>query len=217
MNAFDVLVIAVLAAGTIVGLARGLVRIVIGLVSLLLAFFLASRYQDALAAHLVQRHVSESPARVAAYLGIFLLTMIAGGCVAWLVGKMLKLAMLSWADRLAGGALGLVAALLGAAFLVHPIAASSPGGSRLLAGSKLAPYVSVVADIGNAVAPEAVAKRYDAGIETLRKYWRGEAQLPDLGAVKKKVAGAVEGGEKALERATGSKGKDAAPSPAPGR
>lgn len=217
MNAFDVLLIVVLVAGAITGLARGAVRIVVGLVSLILAFVLASRYQDALAAVLIRRHVGETPARIAAYLGIFLLTMIAGGLVAWLIGKMLKLAMLSWADRLAGGALGLVAALLAAAFLVHPIAAASPGGSRLLAGSKLAPYVSVVADIGNAVAPDAVARRYNAGIETLRKYWRGEAQLPDLGAVKKKVAGAVEGGEKALGRATGSKGKDAAPSPAPRR
>jgi membrane protein required for colicin V production len=133
MNAFDVILLAVLAAGAVIGLSRGAVRIVIGIASLFVAFFLASRYQDRLASVLVARHVAEGPARVAAYILVFLLTMIAGGIVAWIVGKILKLAMLSWADRLAGGALGVAAALVTSAFLVHPLAASTPQGSRLLA------------------------------------------------------------------------------------
>jgi hypothetical protein len=111
------------------------------------------------------------------------------------VGKLLKLAMLSFPDRLAGGALGIVASLLAAAFLVHPLVASSPDGSRLLATSKIAPYVTVVADLGNAMAPDAVAKRYDSGIESLRKIWRGEVPVEK---VKKALTDAMEKGEKAV-------------------
>lgn len=198
MNALDIGLIVLLAIGMAMGLARGLVRILIGMLTLVVAFFLASRYQDAITAVLTARHVSATPARIGAYVVVFLGTMIAGGLVAWVVGKMLKLAMLSWADRLAGGALGILAALLAAAFLVHPLVASSPDGSKLLATSKLAPYVSVVADLGNAVAPDAVAKRYETGIASMRKIWHGESPLP-VETVKKALTEALDKGQKAVE------------------
>ena len=195
MNALDIGLIVLIVLGAGLGIARGLVRILIGILSLVVAFFLASRYQDQFAAVLTSRHVSETPARIGAYVLVFLATMIAGGLVAWVVGKLLKLAMLSFPDRLAGGALGIVASLLAAAFLVHPLVASSPDGSRLLATSKIAPYVTVVADLGNAMAPDAVAKRYDSGIESLRKIWRGEVPVEK---VKKALTDAMEKGEKAV-------------------
>lgn len=197
MNALDWGLVVLFAMGTVVGLTRGLVRIVIGILTLIVAFFLASRYQDAIAAVLTARHVSETPARIGAYVAVFIGTMIAGGLVAWVVGKILKLAMLSWADRLAGGAAGLLGSMLAAAFLVHPLVSSSQGGSRLLATSKLAPYVTVVADVGNSVAPDAVARRYETGVEALRKIWRGGTPV-ELGKVKKALTGALEKGEKAL-------------------
>jgi len=197
MNALDIGLIGLIVFGAGIGLARGLVRILIGILSLVVAFFLASRYQDQIAAVLTSRHVSETPARIGAYVLVFVATMIAGGLVAWVVGKLLKLAMLSFPDRLAGGALGIVAALLAAAFLVHPLVAWSPEGSRLLATSKIAPYVTVVADLGNAMAPDAVAKRYDQGIESLRRVWRGETAVP-VEKVKKALTKAIEKGEKAV-------------------
>jgi membrane protein required for colicin V production len=197
MNALDIGLLLVLAMGAGMGLARGLVRILIGILSLVVAFVLASRYQDQIAAVLTSRHVSETPARIGAYLLVFIATMIAGGLLAWVVGKILKLAMLSWADRLAGAALGAVGAMLAAAFLVHPLVALSSGGSRLVATSKLAPYVSVVADVGNAAAPDAVAKRYESGIDSLRKIWRGEVPVP-VDKVKKALTGALGKGEKAV-------------------
>jgi membrane protein required for colicin V production len=196
MNALDIGLVILFALGAGMGLARGFVRILIGVLSLVVAFFLASRYQDQIAAVLVARHVSETPARIGAYILVFLATMIAGGLVAWIVGKILKLAMLSFPDRLAGGALGVLAALLAAAFVVHPLVASSRGGSRLLETSKLAPYVSVVADVGNAMAPDAVARRYDSGIDALRKVWRGDVPVEK---VKKALTKALEKGEQAVD------------------
>jgi membrane protein required for colicin V production len=178
VNAFDVILICILLAGAVIGLARGLMRIVIGLLSIVVAFFLASHFQDPVAAFFMGHHVGQTTARIAAYVVIFIGTMIAGGLVAWLVGKIVKLAMLSWADRLAGGAVGIAGAALAGAFLVHPLASSAPGGSRLLAESKLAPYLATVADVGNKLAPESVAKRYDEGIAMMRKVWRGEAKAP---------------------------------------
>jgi len=198
MNALDIALVVVFVVGAGIGLARGFVRILIGILSLVVAFFLASRYQDAIAGVFTSRHVSETPARIGAYVLVFVATMIAGSVVAWIVGKILKLAMLSWADRLAGGALGLVGALLAASFLVHPLVASTRGGSHQLETSKIAPYISVVADLGNAVAPDAVAKRYEGGIESLRRVWRGEQPVP-IEKVKKALTDAIEKGEQAVD------------------
>jgi membrane protein required for colicin V production len=197
MNALDIGLLVLFVVGAGIGLARGFVRILIGILSLVVAFFLASRYQDAIAATLTSRHVSETPARIGAYVLVFVATMIAGSLVAFVVGKILKLAMLSWADRLAGGGLGLVGALLAAAFLVHPLVASTRGGSHQLETSKIAPYVSVVADLVNAVAPDSVAKRYESGIESLRRVWRGEP-VP-IEKVKKALSEAIDKGEKAVD------------------
>jgi membrane protein required for colicin V production len=198
MNALDIGFVVLFVLGAGIGLARGFVRILIGILSLVVAFVLASRYQDQIAAVLTTRHVSETPARIGAYILVFLATMIAGGLVAWVVGKLLKLAMLSLPDRLAGGSLGIVAALLAAAFLVHPLAASSPEGSRLLATSSLAPYVSVVADVVNAAAPDAVARRYESGRESLRRIWRGEVSVP-VEKAKNALTQAMKEGGKAVE------------------
>ncbi len=197
MNALDIALCVLLAIGLVAGFARGMVRIVIGILSLVVAFALASRYQDPIAAVLTARHVAATPARIGAYVLVFLATMIAGGLVAFVVGKILKLAMLSWADRIAGAALGLLAAMLAAAFVVHPLVASSPDGSHLLATSRLAPYVAVVADLGNAMAPEAVAERYNRGIDALRRTWRGESAPVE--SVKQALSSVVEKTEKAID------------------
>lgn len=192
MNALDGGLVVLLGAGTVLGLSRGFVRIVIGVLSLVVAFLLASRWQDPIARVLISRRVAETPALVAAYLAVFVATLLAGALIAWTVAKILKLALLSWADRLAGGALGLLGAMLAAAFLVHPLVASSRGGSTLLRTSKVAPYVIVVADLGNGLAPEAVARRYESGIEVLRRVWRGEGPIPaDLDEVKERITRTV--------------------------
>ena len=91
VNALDIGLCILLVIGTVLGLMRGLVRIVIGLLTIIVAFFLASRYQDPLAGSLTAHDVSETPARIAAYAIVFIGTMIAGGLVAWVVGRFVRL------------------------------------------------------------------------------------------------------------------------------
>ena len=176
MNAFDVAVTILGVAGLVFGLIKGLARIAIGLVSMILAFLVATRFEGSVASWLESLKVSPTPARIAAYLIIFVVTIVLGGVAAWLVGKILKLTMLSWADRTAGGALGILAAVVAAALIIHPIAAAAPGGSRTLRTSRLAPYVSVVTDVMNIGAPKELAGRYDKGVASLRSFWRGEVK-----------------------------------------
>ena len=172
MNGFDIVLLVLLGVLVFVGLLKGLTRLLIGIAALVAAFVLAAQFHQTVAASLRWIGAPDPVLKLIAYLLIFLGTMIAGGLVAFLTRKLGKAAMLSWADRLAGGALGLVAAMLIAALLVLTLLAYSGAGERALRESALAPYVTVVADIANRWVPHELSELYRERVEGLRDYWR---------------------------------------------
>ena len=171
MNTFDIVLLTFACVLVVVGMFKGLVRILLGLAALVAAFALAARYHEGLADRLGV-NVSIEALRLLAYLLIFLGVMLAGGLAAYLARRLLKAAMLGWADRLGGAALGFAVAMLAAALVVLPVVAYSPYGERVLAHSVLAPYITVVADIANSVVPEDLSSRYKEKVEDLRRYWQ---------------------------------------------
>lgn len=178
MNAFDIALLVLLGVLVLVGLAKGLARILIGIGTLLLAFGLAARFHQDLAPRLAGFGWPDELLKLSSYLLIFFGTMLVGGLLAWLTRKMLSAAMLGWADRLAGAALGMVAATLAAALLVLPLVAYSPAGEQALRESRLAPYVAVVADLARVLVPSGMSERYRVRIDGLREYWNGRWQDP---------------------------------------
>jgi membrane protein required for colicin V production len=174
VNGFDIVLLVLACVLVLVGMVKGLVRILIGIAALVFAFALAARYHRPLADRMGGMEIGAEPAMLISWVLIFIGVMLAGGVIAFLVRRLLKAAMLSWADRLAGAALGLVAATLAAGLLVLPVIAYSPGGERVLRGSVLAPYVTVVADLATTLVPDDLSERYGRKIEELRRYWREE-------------------------------------------
>jgi membrane protein required for colicin V production len=175
MNGFDIAVVVVAAVLVVFGAVKGLVRILVTLGALIAAFLLASQFHIPLAGLFTDSPEGPSAAlRLVAYLVIFLGVMLAGGITAFFLRTLLKAALLGWADRLAGAALGFVVAALASALLILPIVAYTPRGEQMLGGSLLAPYVAAVADLVNHLAPEELSRRYRERMEELRRHWRGE-------------------------------------------
>jgi len=112
---------------------------------------------------------------------IFLGVMLAGGLLGFLARRLLKAAMLGWADRLGGAAVGFAAAMLAAALIVLPVVAYSPWGARALADSRLAPYIAVVAEVATSLAPEDLSSRYRERVRDLRRYWNHAPAEPAAG------------------------------------
>jgi membrane protein required for colicin V production len=171
VNGVDFVLGALLAVLLLLGLFKGLARILIGIGALIASFLLASLLHQNLAPHLPWIE-SEPLRRLAAYLLILVGTLVAGAIAGWLARRLLKAAMLGWADRLGGAALGLVAALLVAALVILPVLAYAPAGERALQGSVLAPYVTSVADLATRLVPDDLSRRYREHVESLRRYWR---------------------------------------------
>lgn len=170
--AFDIVVVALAAAGLLWGAAKGIVRIAIMSAALVAAFLLASWFHRDLATVLFPTGASLVVLRVGAYIAILVAALAAGALLAWLARKMVKAARLGFADRLAGAALGVAAAFVAAAFLLMPIVAYV-GGGRWVRSSTLAPYVSVLSDVAARVVPVTLARDYRYYVLELRRNWAG--------------------------------------------
>ena len=105
VNAFDALLLVLVGLLVLLGMLRGLTRLLIGTGALVAAFMLAAQFHGQVAVSMVRVvEMTDPVASLAAYLAIFLGTMLAGSLVASVLGRLLKTTMLGWADRLAGGA-----------------------------------------------------------------------------------------------------------------
>ena len=179
MNAFDTVLLVVIALLMLVGLLKGLTRLAIGIAALVAACVLATRFHRPVAASFAAvAELAEPVASAAAYAAIFLGTMLAGALVAFVVRRTLKLAMLGWVDRLAGAAVGLVAALLAAGLLLVPAAGRVPAGQSLLRESVLAPYAAAAAALTYRLVPAPLSAEYRERMESLRVYWLERRPAP---------------------------------------
>jgi len=171
MNGFDIFLLVMACLLVLVGVIKGIVRILIGVAALVAAFAFAAYYHEPLANRLGVLDVSDGVLRLIAYVLIFIAVMLSGGVIAYLTRKLIKVSMLSWVDRVAGAVVGLVAAAVVAALLVLPVVAYSPWGPQALGNSVLAPYVVSVAEAAASIAPPEMADRYRKGVEDLKKIW----------------------------------------------
>lgn len=177
MNPFDVVLVVLAGALLVVGLYKGLVRILVGIAAFLLALSLAALFHVELARRFTDGEPPGAVAGLVAYVCIFLAVMLAGGLVALLLRRLMKAAMLGWADRLGGAALGLLAAVLFAALILMPLVAYLPGTGDVLGGSLLAPYVIAVADGIENLMPADFTERYREGVERIKRRWRGQPEV----------------------------------------
>ena len=179
MNALDTLLLVVIALLMLVGLLKGVTRLAIGIAALVAAFVLAARFHPPVASAIATAvDVAEPLATVAAFALIFLGTMLAGALVAFVARRTLKFAMLGWADRLAGAAVGLIAALLAAGLVLVPAVGRVPAGESLLRESVLAPYAAAAAALTYRLVPDPLSAEYRERMDSLRVYWRERRPAP---------------------------------------
>lgn len=109
MNPFDLAIVTWLAIFFLRGLSRGLVREVLGLAGVIIAFLMAVRWTSQGALFL--RRLLEIPPPVASLVGFFLIfisVLLGVKLVTLMIQKLARFSMLGWLDRLAGGAFGLL-------------------------------------------------------------------------------------------------------------
>lgn len=115
MNWLDFAILAVIALSAIIGFFRGFVRETIGLVTWALAFYVAFITCEAVAVWFREWIASESIRIAAAFAVIFIIVLIAGAIINYIVGQLVSKTGIAGTDRALGGVFGVAR---GAALLV---------------------------------------------------------------------------------------------------
>lgn len=136
----DLILLGLVVLSTVVGLWRGFIKEVFALAVWVFAFLAAFHYSGSVAV-LLEPHVDVPSARSGlAFAGVFLVVLIVGGLLTFLVGKLVEKTGLSGTDRLLGAVFGaarglllLIALILAAGFTPVPL---DPwwGESRVIQG-----------------------------------------------------------------------------------
>src|SRR5688572_6338320 len=101
------------------GFRKGFARVGIGLASTVLGIISGLWFYKSAGAFLTPYFEAKSVANFVAFVGILIGFIVAGIIIAMLVAKMLRWAGLSWLDRIAGGAFGVLrGAVVGAALVM---------------------------------------------------------------------------------------------------
>ena len=106
MDYVDYAVLGVVVLSILVGTLRGFIKEVFSLAVWAAAFLVAFQYSGALALQL-ENHIELPSARTSlAFAGLFLVVLLVGGLITFLIGKLVEKTGLSGTDRLLGGVFG---------------------------------------------------------------------------------------------------------------
>jgi membrane protein required for colicin V production len=138
-NWLDILLAAVILLAVVVGLVKGFIRELVGLIVIFVGIVVAARFYGPVASVVAKLIKNPVAAKFVGFLLLFLAVLIAGGILAGLIARMTK-GSLGFANHLLGGAIGCLEGVLVAGAVVFALLAFPVNKSALM-GSKLAPLV----------------------------------------------------------------------------
>jgi membrane protein required for colicin V production len=167
----DWLLLAILVYSIAISWFKGFVREVLGLITVLLAVLLAAWFYRGVGRLFKDVVRTENIALFFGFSLIFVMTLVAGFVVIWLVTKFMKFAKLQWADRLLGAAFGFIRGWVISAVILLALTAFEIQTERLK-GSELAPYFLPGSRVIAVMTPYEMKAKFLVGYRALERWWR---------------------------------------------
>ncbi|PID40602.1 MAG: colicin V production protein [Proteobacteria bacterium] len=172
MNAFDIVIVSVLAYGLIRGIFRGLVRELSSIIGVLGGFYAAYTYYPHMS-KLLSGWISDSSyLNIISYLVIFAAVMVVVGILAVIIKYLLNIAYLGWLDRVSGALFGVLKGALVICVLFTVLTAFLPKGTPFIKNSTLAPYVATTSEVTAKVLSKDMKIKFIAKMKELKKAWQ---------------------------------------------
>ncbi len=171
MNAFDIIVVVVLAYSLIRGIFRGLVKEVSSIVGVLGGFFAAYSFYGVAARFLTGFVSSPAYRNILAFLAIFCAVVVVVNLLAIVIKYLMKIVFLGWLDRIGGLGFGFLKGVLIVSVLFMALTAFLPKGTPLVQKSISAPYISMVAEKMATVVSSDIKRDFSAKLGELKKGW----------------------------------------------
>jgi membrane protein required for colicin V production len=172
VNWLDIL-LGILVLGCIIeGFSKGLARTALGFAATIFGLFCGLWFYGTVGAYFKGLVGSQEIANLIGFLLIFAGIVGIGGLVGWLIHKLLKMAHLSWLNRLLGGAFGFLrGVLIAAAIVLGMMTFSKNPPPQSVENSRLAPYVVDTARMLVAAAPHEVQDAFINSYDRIKKIW----------------------------------------------
>ncbi len=160
MNWLDFVFIAILGLSVIISLFRGLIKEVLSLIIWASSFWLAYHFVDKGAATLSPYIEVPSARHLIAFVAIFITSLIVGGMLNWLVGKLIKKTGLSASDRFFGMFFGALRGLVLIVVITFFVRATPLSEDPWWQQSQLAPHFSKIAEWARQNMPDEFANYF---------------------------------------------------------
>jgi membrane protein required for colicin V production len=172
LNWIDLLLLVVIGASVLTGLAAGFARVGVGFVAMIVGLFCGFWFYGIVAAYVLDYVSSRAIANLIGFFVIFSVVLVIGAIVGRILAKFFKWAGLSWLDRLLGGTFGLVRGFVIAAGMVTVLLAFSPAPPPAsVVDSRLLPYVITVSGIFAALTPREIKDAFAATKDKVKADW----------------------------------------------
>jgi membrane protein required for colicin V production len=170
-NLLDAVVLLILLGSVVYSTLKGFVRELLGMLSLVAAFFVSVSFYRVASESFKEVVKTENIALFLGFAFVFLGTLFVGALVIWTVQKLIKFAHIQWFDRLLGAAFGFIRGwILG--LIVFLALTSFDVQAERVRSSQLAPYYLPGVRIIALATPEDLKTRFTDGYHAVEKWWR---------------------------------------------
>lgn len=161
MNWFNVTLAVVVLSSIVIGFGRGFARTAVGMVASIVAVICALWWYAPLGFWLHAFIRSRLAADATGFAVVFAGILILGAIAEWSLVRIVRAAHLTWPDRFAGAAFGVVQGLLWATVAVLAVLAFAPRPlPKAVVTSRLVPYFADAGRLLASAAPEPVREGY---------------------------------------------------------
>ncbi|NKI35919.1 CvpA family protein [Wenzhouxiangella sp. XN79A] len=168
MNGADLAILGILALSVLVSLFRGFIKEVFSILVWVAAAFAAFQAAPALAEGLAPHIDLPSARTIIAFVAVFVLVLVIGGLISYLIGQVVEKTGLSPTDRMFGGLFGLARGVV-IVLLAVMLARITPfPNDPWWQDSRLIPRFERMADWTSGFLPESVQNLLDAGQQQMQ-------------------------------------------------
>ena len=176
MNGADLAILGILLISIVVSLFRGFIKEVFSILVWAAAIFAAFQVAGPMAQSLEPLIDLPSARVILAFAAVFILVLVIGGLISFLVGKMVEKTGLSPTDRLFGAVFGLARGLAIVVLVVMLMRVTPFAEDPWWHESRLMPTFEVMSERARAWLPESIGKLLDPQNQPLRSGEAGPSQ-----------------------------------------
>lgn len=157
---FDIIVVGVVGVMTLLGLWKGLVRQVVGLAGVIVAYAVAMKFYGPLAAKFLT-DLHPATGGIISFIVVFIVCIIAASLVGWMIESLAGAAGLGILNRIGGGILGGAKGYLVVSIIAMMLIAFLPLNNDIFKGSRTMKYIKPMARVVSKFAPKSTGRKYD--------------------------------------------------------